>query len=80
MVNKYDFCSFAAYDNHHILFAVNHNVPKQQFVIYQSVVKYPDVSQDLNMPLIVAERFHLVCVLLECEIFSLKNSVKKFKR
>lgn len=70
MVNKYDFCSFTAYDNHHILFAVDHKVPKQQFLIYQSVIEYPNVCQDLNMPLIVAERFCLLCALLECEIFS----------
>ena len=80
MVSKYDFCSFTAYDNHHVLFTVNHNVPKQQFVIYQSVVKYPSVSQDLNVSLIVAESFHFVCVLLEFKILSLKNSVKKLKR
>lgn len=76
MVSKYDFCSFTAYDNYHILFTVKHNVPKQQLVIYQSVIKYPSVSQDLNISLIVAKSFCFVCALLEFEIFSLKNSVK----
>lgn len=70
MDGKYDFCSFTAYDNHHILFTVNHNVPKQQFVIYQSVIKYPSANQDLNMSLTVAESFHFACALLEFEILS----------
>lgn len=80
MVSKYNFCSFTAYDNHHILFTVNCNVSKQQFVIYQSVIKYPSVNQDLSMSLIIAEGFHFVHTLLEFKIFSFKNSVKKLKR
>lgn len=79
MVSKYDFCSFTACDNHHILFTVNHILPKQQFVIYQSVIKYPSVSQDLKMSLIVAEGFCFVCAVLEFEIFLFQNLVKKLK-
>lgn len=63
-----------------MLFTINYYIPKQQFVIYQSTIKYPGVNRDLNILLIIAKGFHLVHTLLEFKIFSFKNSAKMFER